>query len=114
MMKNELEEIIQQYRDVTLDLIEEINKDNDELQSFVDKRQELIENMMTIEYTKAEFAQLMEECDVLSLEEKLKGIMQSKKDEIKNIMSQISKSKNANMNYNKRFIGSSVYFNKKI
>lgn len=114
-MNMDLYETLENFKIITLKLIEELEKDNfDELDSLLNLRQLEIDKMDNINYTKEEFKKLCMEYKILALQERLTKLMNQKRMEVRNEIDKLSEAKSANKSYNKRFSIDSIYFNKKI
>lgn len=104
-----------QYKDCTLKLINCIEKDDiDNLQKYFDERQDLIDSMENIKYTKEEFKSLCSELDILILQKKLTDLMMEKKGNLKDEIDKFQEVKSADKNYKKKYHVDSIFFNKKI
>lgn len=111
----ELKEKIEGYRDVTLELIRTLEKEEfDLLQQLLDKRQAFIEEMDTLSYTKEEFKEICDNFHILKLQEKLDTLMKEKQRETKEKLNKIIQEKTANNAYNSNFYTQNKFLNKKI
>lgn len=110
-----LKEELTKYKDLTLELINSVEKeDYDSLDSLLADRQNVIDTIDELTYSKEEFLYLCKNLDILVLNQKLIKISNQKKSEIRKHIDELRVSKNANKSYNKRFAVDSVFFNKKI
>lgn len=110
-----LRDKIKELRDVSIEMKNSLDKeDYDGMEMFLNKRQEIIDYLMKLEYSKDDFAQLCEEYKIVELQEEIKQRIIIKKDEIKNEIKKLSMSKNAAKSYNKKFAADAIFFNKRI
>lgn len=106
---------LKQYRDVTVELIANVENDNFQLlDELLLDRQNIMDEIDKLNYSKDEFLNLCKEFDILVLQQKLVKLMDQKKANLRNDIDTLANSKNANKSYNKRFTADSVFFNKKI
>lgn len=84
------------------------------LDNLLDSRQMVIENMEKIQYTTEEFVRICEDLDIVNIQHKLLELMQEKKEDTKEELNKIQKTKNANNKYNKSFYANTSMFNKQI
>lgn len=111
----ELKRQLEVYNSDTLKLIESLEKeDYDSLEYLLNKRQQTINNISKLDYTKQEFSQIAEELNILENQKRLSDLMTRKRDEVKEELNKISNAKNANNMYNKRLYNNSMVFNKTI
>ncbi|MCM8710962.1 flagellar protein FliT [Clostridium sp. SYSU_GA19001] len=111
----QLREALNNYRSITIKLIEELEKDNyDALETLLSDRQMLIEQMNKINYSANEFKSICNELQILMLQEKLTKLMNIKRTYVKDKLDKFSARKTANRSYSKRFSVDALYFNKKI
>lgn len=115
MVNNELRKLLQDYKDYTLNLIYNLEKDEiDNLEELLNKRQETIDEISNTKYTMEEFREITEDLGILICQKKLSELMIEKRNEAKEEMNKIAHVKNANYSYNRRLYGSARVFNKKI
>ena len=113
-MKELLQKMIQ-FKQVTIEIIEALQQDKIfKLDSLLDNRQVVIENMEKLEYSTVEFASICIKLDIVNINQRLVKLMQQKKEETKQELNKIQLIKNANNNYNKSFYVNSGTFNKQI
>lgn len=111
----ELKRQLEVYNSDTLKLIESLEKeDYDALESLLNKRQQTIDNISKLDYTKQEFSALVEELKILEHQKSLSDLMTKKRDDVKEELNKISNAKNASYMYNKRIYSNSRVFNKTI
>lgn len=111
----ELKEALTQYRNLTIRLINVAEKEEfDSIEELLNNRENVINILKELDYKTLEFSNLIKELDIMILEEKLKSIMIEKKDMVRKEMEKVSKSKNANVQYNKKDYTRPSYFNEKI
>lgn len=110
-----LENQLQEFKEVTLELIQKMEKSEfEKLDELLQKRQSIIEHIDKLRCDEKEFKDIAESIDVLTLQKKLFDLMNQKKLELRSEMDKISEIKNANKSYKSKNSLDSVYFNKKI
>ncbi|AKA70314.1 flagellar protein FliT [Clostridium scatologenes] len=110
----ELKKELKVYNSDTLKLIESLKKeDYDSLDGLLDKRQQTIDKIIKLNYTKEEFREIAEELQIPIYEKNLLDLMLKKREETKNELEKIASSKNASNVYNKKILNHSI-FNKRI
>ncbi|MCY6959553.1 hypothetical protein [Clostridium brassicae] len=110
-----LRDKLKEYADITVKIIVEIeNEDYQILDELLSSRQDVIDLIEKIDYSKEEFLFLCKDLDVLVLNQKLIKLMNEKKADLRNNITNLNNLQNANKGYNKRFAVDSVFFNKKI
>ncbi|MDW8799697.1 flagellar protein FliT [Clostridium sp. A1-XYC3] len=110
-----LREKLIQYKNITIQLITSAeNEDYDSLDKLLANRQNIMDEIDNITYSKEEFLRLCRELDILVLNQKLIKVTKEKKATILKNIDELKTSKSANKSYNKRFSVDSVFFNKKI
>lgn len=113
-MENELVKALEEYRKYTIELIKCLEKeDYDSLEDFLNKRQQILDELSNSHYTKEEFSKVSEELELLVYHKKLSDLMIDKRDKVKQDINRLVQSKNANNMYNKSGYGAKV-FSKKI
>lgn len=111
----ELKRQLEVYNSDTLKLIESLEKeDYDVLEGLLNKRQQTIDNISKLDYTKQEFSEVAEELKILEHQKRLSDLMTRKRDDVKEELNKISNAKNASHMYNKRMYSNSRVFNKTI
>jgi uncharacterized Zn finger protein len=112
---NELTQKLVQFKQVTIELIRALQQDEiDKVDTLLDTRQMLIENMEKIQYTTEEFTSICTDLDILNIQHKLLELMQQLKENTKQELNKIQLTKSANSNYNKSFYNNAGTFNKQI
>lgn len=110
-----LDEELIKYKDLTLELITSVEKEEyDNLDNLLTNRQNVIEQINELTYSKEEFLYLCKKLDILVLNQKLIKITNQKKTSIRNHMDELRVSQSANKSYTKKFAVDAVFFNKKI
>ena len=113
-MKDLTQELVQ-FKQLTIELIGALQQDEVyKLDSLLDCRQVVIENMEKLQYTTKEFTDICNEFDILNFQKKLSELIQQKRDDTKQELNKIRLTKSANSNYNKNFYDNVEIFNKKI
>lgn len=111
----ELKQMLVQFKQVTIELITALQQDEiHKLDSLLDSRQMVIENMEKLKYTTEEFTNICNELDILNVQHQLSELMQAKKENTKKELNKIQLTKSANNNYNKSFYANSGTFDKQI
>lgn len=111
----ELKDGLKEYKNITLDIINSLEKeDYDALEQLISSRQNIINTIDKLSYSKEEFIRICKELDILMLQQKLIKLMNEKKATLRNNMNNLATSQNANKSYNKRYSVDSIFFNKKI
>lgn len=114
-MNIQLKQSLEEFKTITIGLIEIIEKDDFEaLEGLLLNRQQKIDEMDKMTYSKEEFTTLCSEYQILRLQERLTTLMNEKRFEVRNEINKLTDMKSANKSYNKRFNVDSIYFNKKI
>jgi hypothetical protein len=113
-MEDQLREELGNFKEITMELIDSLNNEAyDELDVLFNKRQESINAMENLEYSKQEFAIICEESNITKLQQELTVLLEEKKSVLKSKIDKFSEQKNANKSYNNKFSVDSIYFNKK-
>jgi len=111
----ELTQKLVQFKQITIELIKALEMNEIyKLDTLLDSRQLIIENMEKLQYTTEEFADICTELDILNIQQELSELMQAKKEDTKEKLNKVQVTKNANNNYNKSFYANSGIFNKQI
>jgi hypothetical protein len=114
-MDENFKNILVMYKEYTLQIIKIIEADDlDSLEELIEKRQCLIDKALVTPYEKEENKKIYEELGLNELQDGLNGLMLKKLEVIRNEMQKISKSKMANMMYNKRNYAGAKIFSKKL
>jgi uncharacterized protein YdcH (DUF465 family) len=98
-----LYECLEEYKKITLDLIEKIKQDNDEFEELIDKRSEVLENIKNLNFSSEEFKKIVNDLDLLRLDEELVRLMKVEQVKIKSKMDVIKRGRQAAKNYNRAF-----------
>ncbi|MCY6353967.1 flagellar protein FliT [Clostridium sp. ZS2-4] len=110
-----LKDKLKEYRDITVKIITSVeNEDYDNLDELLSDRQEIINLINQLKYSKKDFLYWCKELDILVLNQKLVKLMNKKKADLRNNINKLTNSQNANKSYNKQYAADSVFFNKKI
>lgn len=106
---------LKQYKEITLALINLLQTEEyDLLDGLLDNRQNLIDEISQMSYTKATMNKIYKELQIQQLQDELNMVMNKKREEVKvNIEILIAK-KNATKEYTNGFKVESLFFNKKI
>lgn len=115
MVNNELKMVLEKFISITIQIIGELKADNfNELKLLFDKRQELIDYIDKMEYSKGDFTKIANELKLLDYQKKVEELMNLKRNSVRVELEKLIKSKTANKSYNKGHNVDSLYFNKKI
>lgn len=111
----ELKNILNEYRDLTLEMITSIeNEEYNNADVLIEKRKQIIDCLQNLNYNQQQFKAASDELKLLLLEQKLAKLIGDKRIKLKAELNKISNSKKAQKSYNKKFATNSVYFNKEI
>ncbi|AVQ37360.1 flagellar protein FliT [Clostridium botulinum] len=112
---NKLKEELIKYKNLTLSIIEALEReDYDNPEKLLDKRQNTINEINNLSYTKEEFKNINNELDLILLEKKLQTIMLKKKVELKQKINNALESREATKSYNMKQLNSQYILNKTI
>lgn len=107
--------LLTQFKEGTIGLIKSLeNEDYFSLESQLDERQEIINRIDELTYSKNEFEKICRELQIMDLTSKLNGLMLAKRTKIKVEIANFAKQKTANNSYRKSGNVDSLFFNKKI
>lgn len=110
-----LQEEIKKFRDITIEMKKTIEKeDYDGIEILLNKRQEIIDLIMTLDYSNEDFAKFCDEYSILKLQEEVKNTMMLKRNKVRGEIEKLAASKNVSQNYNKKSAAEPVFFNKQI
>lgn len=110
-----LEEYLNNYKDATLNIINNLNCDNiDSIDEYINRRQNMLDSIKSLEFTKDKINLICNELQIFELEKKLNELLRYKREKLRTEMDRISKVKNANISYNKNVMKNSIIFSKKI
>lgn len=112
---NILRQYLDEYKNITIELINNFYCNNlNSIDEFMQKRQNILDSIQKLEYSKEEFKSISDEIQLFDIEERLKDVMTEKKEKLLIEMEKIAVSRNANNSYNKSLYGKTVIFSKKI
>jgi hypothetical protein len=112
---DELKQKMQEFKAVTEELIEAVNRDRDEeLDRLFVRRQEIINWVEGLKYNKNDFKAVCEELNIVKLSQELEDVVAKKRMEMREKMNSLKEQRTANRSYiqNSNMIRS--VFNKKI
>lgn len=107
-----LQEYLEEYKDITLNLMDE-NLNNNEVNSFVIRRGEILKMLIEFNFDKDEVRRIGDSLNLLKLEDELQNSMKKEMVRIKKELAKLKKMKQANMQYN-NFENRARVFNKSI
>lgn len=113
-MENTIEKILMQYRDCTVNVIEMLKKDDfDSAQNEVKKRQNILNEIISMDDKKEEAKMIYEKLKIKEIEREAAKLIKDKESNIKTKLKNISKNKTASSAYGN--LGSSPkIFSKKV
>ena len=91
---------LEEYRDLTLNLIENAKK-NEELSNLIDKRDNVLKEFDRVDYSEEEFRKIVKEFNIIELDNELQLIVKKEMVQIKRKIENIRKSRVAKSNYTK-------------
>lgn len=94
-----LSEYLEQYRILTLELIDKIKKDG-EVDILIEQRENILKSIMDFNFDKAEIKKIGNSLNLLELEKELENSVKKEKFKIKQQIETLKKAKQANMQYN--------------
>ncbi|NEZ45870.1 hypothetical protein FDF74_01435 [Clostridium niameyense] len=108
-------EALKKYRDINISLIEALNIDDlDKVEKLLEKKDELINFIDNMEYSKEDFIKFSKELDIMKSEEMLNKVSNLKKQEYKKEMSKVNNTQKAYKSYNSNFRGEGYFIKQKI
>lgn len=94
-----LSEYLERYRTLTLELMDEIQKDG-EINSLIKEREDILKSINDLNFDKEEIKKIGNSLNLLELEEKLQNLTKKEKVKVKKEIENLKKVKQANTNYN--------------
>lgn len=114
-MNCELRNSLEQYRECSLSIIEVLEKeDYEELNNKLDKRQEILDAINKLSFTKLEISVIVEELKIDEISEKIVNLIDYKKNQIKAVIEGNVAKKNASNQYSKNNNSDLRIFSKKV
>ncbi len=114
-MNIELKNCLQAFKDCSLSIMEIVeSEDYDELEIKIAERQQLLDEISKISYTKEEIRQIVERLEIIAVSERINSLINDKKAIFRNKIDEAAFKRNANENYNKSFYNNFHAFDKKI
>lgn len=96
-----LKEYLLRYKEITLEAIECLKKDEiEEVETLIHNRENLIEDMKKIQYSKEQFKNICSEYNLVEHEKELFNTMNEKKVEVKRKIDESIKGRNVKNQYN--------------
>lgn len=112
---DKLKELVEQFRNISIEFASSIEHDNDEsFDTYIGKRADIISEIQKLDYSADDIKKLFEEYGIMKVEEKLSLLCAEKRKEYLDIINNLAYAGNANKNYYKKSYISSVYYDKKI
>jgi len=94
-----LREYLEEYRALTLDLMDEIQKDC-QISSLLEQRENIIKSINSLDFDKEEIKTIGNSLNLVKLEEDLQLLYKKEKVKVKKQMESIKKARQINTNYN--------------
>lgn len=114
-MNHILREYLSKYKDLTLNIIESLKENKiDSLDILITQRQDIIDNVNKLNYSKKEFSELSNEFNLIEMEKNVEILIKEKKEYVKNEIRNTSKGIIASNNYNKSFYNNAGIFSKRV
>jgi hypothetical protein len=114
-MENDLMKTMKSISNITEELIEIVeNGDYSKLEKSLDERQQKIDLLKSLSFSKEEYKKNMKEFNIELLHKKLFNIINEKESKIKEKMYDLSKNKMLNNSYNHDNLAGAKIFSKKI
>jgi hypothetical protein len=111
----ELTDYLTEFKQYTITLIDCIEKEQyDLLEGFLLKREEVIDKINKLQYTKEQFSEICNELELLEITKKIESLMIAHRNKLKKEMDSFSNTKSAHKSYTSGVRIDSLYFNKKI
>lgn len=95
-----IEKILDDYKNLTKKIIENINKD-EEVIKLMEDREEIIKKMCSYENNREQIKEILLNQDLINLDKKLKSAIEKEKNQVKEEIGSLHKLKNANNAYEK-------------
>jgi len=114
-MNIELKEYLEGFKECSLNIVDIVEKEAyEQLEGKIAERQEIIDLISKLSFTKEEITKIAKELEIVALSEKISTMILNKKIILKNQIDQNTINKNVNINYNKNFYKNFHIFSKKI
>lgn len=94
-----LNEYLEQYRDLTLNLMDKIKKDG-EIDILIKERESILKSINDLDFDKEEIKKIGNSLNLLELEEELQVLAKKEKVKIKTEIENLKRTRQANTNYN--------------
>lgn len=105
--------VLEEYKQVSLKLIETIENDGDDGEVLIKRREELLECLKVNGFSKDELKIISSELELVKIEEKIIKAIEFTKKNIKNEINELKRKKEANKSYGNSFNNIS-FINKRI
>lgn len=103
-----LRECLEEYRNLTLKLIENTQGDK-ELNSLIEKREKILKVISELKFTSEEFTEIADSLEIQELDSKLITLVSKEKNETKEKLNNLKKLRVARKNYNSMPNGSVIF-----
>ena len=107
----DINNLLLDYRNVTLELID-VNDDIEKVESLIEKRQQIINNINSSSFEKNKFKEIAENLNLLELEDKLIYKIKKESADVRKALDNLKKLKKARSLYNQGE-NNAVFFNMK-
>jgi hypothetical protein len=112
---DELRLYLEQFKQCSLSIISMVEKENyDELDIRISERQEIIDSIGKLSFTKEEINSIAEELEIIALSERISSVINEKKILLRDKLQQNAAMQNANRNYNNNIYNNYHMLSKKI
>lgn len=110
-----INQLFNEFAELTDLIIKELENEKLDLVNLnLDKREEIINKIKNLEYTKEKFKSISISLNLEEKEKKLNAALKGRFNEKKQVLARISKAKHANSEYKKAYSVESIFINKKI
>ncbi|GAA0782661.1 hypothetical protein [Hathewaya limosa] len=110
-----LEQILRYFIEVTKNSIRALEQgDLENAELHIKKREEIIEELKLLEYTKGEFQKIVSNLELVQLDKKLENLLKENIGDVKEQLREFNASKEARNNYNKFAGRTPTFINQKI
>ena len=109
----ELRSVLEQYIDVSLKLVDSLNNNDDSGELMIEKREEFITILKSIDFSKEDFKIIADELDLVNVEKKVMESVMKARENVKDEIIDLKKKREANRTYGNNFSNIS-FINKKI
>lgn len=113
-MNEKLKSYLNEFRISTIDMIDYIQEDQmDKFETELKKREELIEKMKALDFSKSEFKEICDNLNIVEINDTLNKMTKDERDRVKLKIMELKKSQSANNAYSAGALKSDI-FSKKV